>query len=321
VSPATEPHLLDGVTAPIVTPLDRHGRPDGDAVRPLLTDLAAAGVDALLILGTNGEGPAFDPAAGAAFAGAAARAWRSLTEGRGRVLVAAFGSSTGDALARADLIRSAATPDALVVPPPHYFRYTPDELVDHYRAMARTGEPVIVYNAPRYTGNPLTAEVLTEIAALPGVAGLKDSGNDEELLRAAVRIGERVPGFGVSQGDERALASGLRQGAVGITPGLANLAPGPCVELAAAVASGDDATARQRQAELDDLARMHRIRPGVAAMKAALAILGRCSKAPAPPMRAYDAEETARLTEHLRRTPARLIGPVPAETSRHAGWA
>lgn len=315
MSPGTDSiagaHPLAGVTAPIVTPLDADGRPDAAGAHALLADLAAAGVDGLLILGTNGEGPAFDAESSAEFAAAVATRWRALTDGAGRVFVAVFGSGTAETLTRITALTRQVTPDALVVPPPHYFRYTDAELTAYFREIAgQAGVPVALYNAPRYTGNLLTGPLLADLARLPNVVGLKDSSGDAEIVAAALEIAERLPGFGVSQGDEKRLAWALERGAVGITPGLANIAPAPCVELAAAVARGDAATAQARQADLNVLAGMHAIRPGVACMKAALALVGRSAPAPAAPMAGYDQDEFARLRAFLADAPTRLVAPL-----------
>jgi 4-hydroxy-tetrahydrodipicolinate synthase len=307
------PHLLTGVTAPIVTPLDEFGRPDASAAEVMLGDLAAAGISGLLVLGTNGEGPAFDPDVSASFAAAIASRWRELTAGQGRVFVAVFGSSTRETLDRATRITAVVDVDGLVIPPPHYFRYTIAELEDHYRALTDCGAPLVMYNAPRYTGNPIPAKVLRTVAELAGVIGIKDSGSDDELITVALDIAAQLPTFGVSQGNERRMAWALHEGAVGITPGLANIAPAPCVDLAAAVRAGDSDSAEDRQAELDALGAMHAIRPGVACMKAALSIVRRCPPLPAAPMRAYNDDEMVRLRDFLRSSPAQLIAPVPSD--------
>jgi 4-hydroxy-tetrahydrodipicolinate synthase len=310
VSPVTDPHPLAGVTVPAVTPLDARGRPDAALVEPLLRDLAAAGVRSLLVLGTNGEGAVFAPADAAAFAADVAACWRDLADGA--VLVAAFGSGTSETRTRIAAILRRTTPDALVIPPPHYFRYTPDEVFGHYAAVHDCGAPVVVYNAPRYTGNPISEETLRRIAGLDGVIGVKDSSNDDAVLLAALQVVAEVDGFAVSQGNERRLAWALRRGAAGITPGLANLAPVPCVELLSAANAGDDQTALRCQAELDRLARMHEVRPGVACMKAALSLLGRCPPEPAPPMRPYSEDERSRLATILSGSGARLLGTLTA---------
>lgn len=302
--------LLDGVTVPLVTPLDSAGRPDADAVDAQLASLADAGITKLLLLGTNGEGPAFGAAESADFAAAVSEKWlRRVSDAV--VSVAIFGSSTRETICRAEamLNRGAAV---LVIPPPHYFRYDVDELADFYRDVASLGAPVVVYNAARYTGNPITEPLLWRVAETPGVIGVKDSGGEDSLLVAAIEVSRVHRSFGVSQGNERRLAWALQQGASGITPGLANIAPYACTELVRAWRDGSPDAAYELQSQLDVLAEIHRIRPGVACMKAALSILGFSAPRPAAPTHAYSGEELHALRARLAGAPVRLIGELPS---------
>lgn len=305
----TEPDgraLLDGVVVPLATAIDAAGHPDPAAARKHLQKLSETGVTHLLLLGTNGEGPAFDDVESAQFSAEVAATWRTMIGVDAVVLVAAYGSSTRETIRRAEALLDSA--DALVVPPPYYFHYQPDELISFYRDVASLGSSIVIYNSPHYTGNPITEPVLRAAAGIPGVVGLKDSGRDDDVLLAATRIAEATPGFAVSQGNERRLAWALERGAIGVTPGLANIAPAACVKMVAATREGDTAKALALQSSLDALAAMHQIRAGVACMKAALAILGLSDSPPTPPTRAYSADESAALRMFLADAPVELLG-------------
>jgi len=266
--------VVGGVTAPIVTPMDEQGRVIPDGCSKLVARLATAGVDALLLAGSTGEGHALDAASLAALTASVSAAWRTATDGRGRVFVNVSAPSTAEALRRADAVVGYA-PDAVVLSPPYYFIHTQAELVAHYEAAGRLGLPVVAYNVPRYTSNPLTREVLGELVAMPWMVGIKDSSGDRELLADTCVLAAASGGrFSVSQGDESALDAGLRLGAQGIVPGVANLAPRRCVELYRAAQAGDWEAAAHAQADLRQVARIHEVRRGVVSMKAALSLLG-----------------------------------------------
>ncbi|WP_205856443.1 dihydrodipicolinate synthase family protein, partial [Phytoactinopolyspora endophytica] len=105
------------------------------------------------------------------------------------------------------------------------------EIVAHYAACAGLGVPVVAYNAPRYS-NPITPSVFDALLDMEHVVGVKDSSGDLELLRDMVTAARtRRPDFGVGQGAEGALVAGLRAGADGIVPGVANIAPDVAVAL------------------------------------------------------------------------------------------
>lgn len=294
-------HLLASVTAPLVTAFDERGRPDPEGVDPLLAHVAAGGVRTVMLFGSNGEGAAVDAAEITPYAGRVRDSWRGRAGAESRVLVAVSGPATRQTLVRAEAALAAGA-DALVVNAPYYFRHDDAELLAHFTRVDALGAPWVAYNIPRYTGNPLGPELMARLAELPHCAGVKDSGGDPAVLAAFVALGAGREGFAVSQGAESALVAGLRAGAAGITPGLANLAPAACTGLAAAVASGDQATADRLQAYLNALGAIHTVRPGVPAMKAALAVRGLLAPgfaAPAAPFRPYSPAETSRLTALL----------------------
>lgn len=138
--------LLAGVMVPLVTPMDRPGRPSAPAADALLGALAAAGARGLMLFGSNGEGPLLPTAQLGYFAAEVAARWRELT-GDGTVLVNVTAPGTAEALARAETVLP-AEPDALVLSPPIYYHHRHDEIVAHYAATAGLGVPVVAYNAP-----------------------------------------------------------------------------------------------------------------------------------------------------------------------------
>lgn len=298
IPPALASHVLDGVTIPLVTPMSDSGRPNADN-EALLTSMDRAGVDTIMLLGSNGEGAIIPSRDAAAFAEHTASLWRSIRGKTARVFVTVFGAGTSIGLENAEALMI-ARPDAMVVAPPLYFVHTEDELADHFESFSRFGVPIIVYNIPRYTGNPITPALLERLAAMDHIAGIKDSGGADEFLLKALDVQRRVPRFGVSQGNEKRLGWALLEGARGITPGVGNLAPKLSVDLATAARRKDDAEVEKIQEKLTALTAIHTIRPGVAAMKAALSLVGLIKPTPAKPFRAYTPAEMDRLRIVLR---------------------
>lgn len=260
--------LLDGVTVPLVTPMSAPGVPT--EADELLQSLADGGARTLMLFGTNGEGPLLPPSALGAFASWAAPRWRELTGGP--VLCTVTAAGTAEMLERAAAV-APARPDALVLSPPTYFRHRPDEIVAHYAALSDV--PVVIYNVPSYA-HPLTEDLLDELLAMPHVVGIKDSSGDPKVLSHIVSAARRRPDVGVSQGSETQALEGLRLGADGIVPGLANIAPEVAAGLFAAHEAGRDAEAEAAQEVLDRLFTLHTVRRGVPAVKAILHDRGLC---------------------------------------------
>jgi len=260
--------LLSGVTVPLVTPMSAPGVPT--EADKLLQALADGGARGLMLFGTNGEGPLLPASALGAFASWVAPRWRELTGGP--VLCTVTAAGTAEVLERVAAV-APARPDALVLSPPTYFRHRPDEIVAHFAALS--DHPVVVYNVPKYA-NQLTPELIDELLAMPHVVGVKDSSGDPEMVSHIVSAARRRPGVSVSQGSETQALEGLRRGADGILPGLANIAPRVAADLFAAFSAGRDAEAEAAQQVLDRLFTLHTVRPGVPAIKAILHDRGLC---------------------------------------------
>jgi 4-hydroxy-tetrahydrodipicolinate synthase len=281
--------LLGGVTVPLITPMDETGRPA--PADDLLDALAGAGVEKLMLLGSNGEGPLLPTAAIGAFVNGVIKKWRSLTGG-GVVTVNVTAAGTLEALERAE-IAAAAGADALVMSPPIYFHHRDDEIVAHYAALAGLGLPVIAYNAPRYS-NPLTRELVDALLGLEHLVGIKDSSGDIGFLGELVERARTRPGFAVSQGTETQLAAALELGADGIVPGIANIGPGLSLQLVTAHEAGDRDETDRLQALITELTELHVIRRGTPGVKEILAQLALCPPYVAPPLlRSEPAERDA----------------------------
>jgi 4-hydroxy-tetrahydrodipicolinate synthase len=218
---------------------------------------------------------------------------------------------TAEALQRGRAV-DAAEPDAIVASPASYFHHRDDEVVAHYVALADLGRPVVVYNSPKYS-TPLTIASATEVLGLPHVVGIKDSSSDPALLRELIKIAADTsePGgrtVGVGQGNETQALAALYDGADGIVPGVANLAPAAAQRLIAAFRAGDDETAATAQALLTRLTGIHAVRPGVPTVKAILADRGLTGTALMPPLISCTDAERAALRDLLAPDADQLVG-------------
>ncbi|MCS0499916.1 dihydrodipicolinate synthase family protein [Protaetiibacter mangrovi] len=308
-------HILAGVTVPVMTPLGADGRPDDAATVTLLTSLADTGVDSVLLLGSNGEGALLPPDLTRRFVRMGVELWHELRPA-GSVVVNVSAPGTTETLRRAETALEGA-PDALLVTPPSYFAHRADEIEQHLRAIEQLGHPWAIYNVPKYA-SALTAEVLGAVLDCPHLVGLKDSSGDLTLLRSFVAVIAERPDLALSQGDERNLAEGLRSGAKGIVPGLANIVPSLIVSLRDATAAGRHQEADALQERVTSLTGVHAIRPGVPTVKAILHDRGvlpndRC----APPLRSVDVDELERLRHFLSPFEPWLIRAVDSPLDSH----
>jgi dihydrodipicolinate synthase/N-acetylneuraminate lyase len=293
--------LVSGTVIPLVTALDRQGRPDAGAVEPLLAYLAGGGITSLLLAGTNGEGPLLPGDDVQRYATEVTTRWRALAGETATVMVAATGPGTRETRQRIEALDGVDL-DAVVVLAPFYFKHTERELLAHFQAAAALGRPVVVYNSPAYTGNPVPVSLVRRLLDEPGIVGLKDNSGDAAQLARFCDLARERPGFGVAQGVERQLDIALRLGASGTVPGVGMLAPALCGDLFRAGSDGDHATATALQHDVDRLAALFAIRPGasgVVVMKTALHLLGLCPPDAAEPFQPCTDAELAALRTAL----------------------
>lgn len=302
-------HLLAGTTVPLVTVMSAPGVPDAERTIPLLGAMASAGIDNLMLLGSNGEGALLDPSATHDYLVRVVSEWRAVRHG-GRVLINVSAAGTGDVIRRATSALDAA-PDLLIVSPPSYFHHRDDEIVAHIRALEQFGIPYAIYNVPKYA-NALTASVFRVLLDdSPTLVGMKDSSGSMDTVREFLELAKTRPGIGLSQGDEMHLTEALAAGAVGIVPGTANLLPGLTVDLYAAVVAGDDDAAERAQVITREIAALHAIRPGVPSVKAVLSNRGYIDDFVAPPLARCSNDERQGLAEFLTPFEPDLIARYP----------
>ena len=163
--------------------------------------------------------------------------------------------------------------DYVTIVTPSYFkkRFTDEALVRYYTDVADAIPiPVVVYNAPGFTGMTVSTGVIGKISQHPNVAGMKDTskGNMSGYLEAA---GED---FDVLSGTVSTLFESMALGATGGVVSLANAFPELCCRLYEAIASDKMDDARELHYRLFRLNRSVSGSFGVAGVKYAMELGG-----------------------------------------------
>jgi 4-hydroxy-2-oxoglutarate aldolase len=163
--------------------------------------------------------------------------------------------------------------DYVTIVTPSYFkkRFTDEALVRYYTDVADAIPiPVVVYNAPGFTGMTVSTGLIANISQHPNVAGMKDTskGNMSGYLEAA---GED---FDVLSGTVSTLFESMALGATGGVVSLANAFPEPCCRLYEAFAAGNMDDARKLHFRLFRLNRSVSGSFGVAGVKYAMELGG-----------------------------------------------
>jgi 4-hydroxy-tetrahydrodipicolinate synthase len=250
--------VIRDLYVPVLTPFDEHGAISGTALARHCEWIMGNGARGVMLFGTTGEGPSI----------AVAEKLDAI-----RVLSAALPD-----LPMIAAVTQAALPEALacirgynefplagiLVLPPFFFRDgDPAGITDFLAAAAAASDhPVLAYHIPN-----LAPAVPLDVAAIPGIWGVKDSGGDLGYTKAALAAGNEV-----MVGAENTIPAAMRAGAAGTIAGMANLMPAELAAVCAAARGGDLADAEaQLKPVLELRDQMMAGAPGmawIAAMKA-----------------------------------------------------
>ena len=269
---------LRGALTALVTPFQDDGRIDLGALAELARWQVASGIQGLVPCGTTGEGATLEDSEHQA-------AIETVVEAAGGKVPVVAGCGTNDTRRTVEAARRAHTAgaDALLVVSPYYNKPNRSGMIEHYRAVAdATDLPIVVYNVPGRTGQNLGAELILELAEIPGVVGVKEaSGNLEQI--AAILEG-RADGLSVLSGDDALALPTLALGADGVISVVSNEAPAEMSALIAAALDGDYARARELHYRLLPLMRANFVESNPVPVKTAMSMLGRCGERLRPPL-------------------------------------
>lgn len=285
---------LAGVVPPTVTAFDEDGAVDLDGTAAHAQFVVDGGASAVFPLGTNGE-----------FALLTGDERRQVvdcvTDAVDVPVIAGVGApSTRATVGHAEHAASVGA-DGVVVVTPYYYPVDDQGAVEHYRAVADAVDvPVYVYHIPGRTGNRLSVETVERLAAIDGLAGLKDSSKDVPWLTQAI---DAAPELDFLVGSDSLLYVGLELGCSGVISAVANVFPELVVDLCEAHARGDDSEARRVQSRVFDVRSALKRGPYLAGVKTALSLretdfdVGGLRA----PLRTMDDDERAALEQTLQK--------------------
>jgi len=170
---------IKGIVMPIMTPFNEDGELDEPVGCELADFLIGAGVHALFLLGSFGQGPVMRIDQRKRFAEVI------IKHVRGRVPVVVH-VGTADAYSTTDLglhAKSAGSDAIAVVGPYYYSDHTEYEIMEHFKEVGqRVGMPMMIYNNPPYSGYDITPPVMLRLKEqVPQIFGAKISADSLEV--------------------------------------------------------------------------------------------------------------------------------------------
>lgn len=251
-SNAAKPLEFKGVFPAPPTPTTEDGSVNEEALRALLDDNIANGVNGFWMAGSTGEGPILTEEQRETVA----RVSGEVTQGRALAIMHVGAISTASAAKAAKQAKEHGCA-AICCVPPIFFRTTDRARIDHYKAVADAadGLPFFVYNLPQLTQVETVPALMEKfMAAVPTIVGLKHSAVNFGDIRAFADMGLKC-----FSGNGALPLPALTMGAVGTVDAPLSIAPWHYAELFAAWERGDMARAQELQdgvGAIVDLVRM-----------------------------------------------------------------
>ena len=284
--------MFTGAITALVTPL-RGDKLDEEALRRLVEEQIAAGIDGLVPTGTTGESPTLTNEEHL-------RVIQIVVEtAKKRVpVIAGTGSnSTREAIEMSEAAKRVGA-DGLLLVTPYYNRPGQDHLYRHFKAVIEaTRLPSVLYNVPGRTACDLLPETIARLAELPEVVGVKEAtGSALRASQVLARVGDKVA---VLSGDDATAFPLYALGARGVISVVSNVAPALMAEMWDAAAAGDWKRARALHYRLLPLGEGLFVEANPIPVKAAMAMMGRIAEEIRPPLYPLAAQYREKLRAQL----------------------
>lgn len=280
---------FEGAMTALVTPM--HGDEiDFDAFGALIEEQIAAGIDALVAVGTTGESATLNVREHVSVIEFVVK----TSDKRVPVIAGAGGNSTAEAL---ELTRGSAEvgADGLLHVTPYYNKPTQEGLYRHFAAIAEVTElPIMLYNVPGRTACDMQPETVARLAAIDNIVAIKEATGDP--VRATNIIEQCGDSIAVLSGDDFSAYTLYAVGGRGVVSVVSNVIPGVMAEMWDAAKANKWDRARELHYRIQPLTRLLFVESNPGPVKAALALLGKMK----PDIRLPLCECSDGLKERLR---------------------
>lgn len=283
--------VFTGVATAIVTPLTRAGI-DFDAFGELIDSQIADGVDAIVAVGTTGEGSTLSDAEHK-------KAISYCVERVGGRIPVIAGTGSNDIAYAIEMTEYACRvgADAMLLVTPYYNKATQAGLIASFTAIAdASSKPCILYNVPSRTGCNLMPESVAVLAEHENIVAIKEAcGNISQIARLASLCGDKID---IYSGNDDQIVPILALGGKGVISVLSNILPAETKEICTRFFSGDVKGSAELQLRLLPLIDALFCEVNPIPVKAACAALGYCEnylRLPLTPMEKKNEEKLLTL--------------------------
>lgn len=232
--------IFTGAATAIVTPF-KNGAVDYDMYGTLIDWQIEQGIDAIVTVGTTGEGPTLTHEEHREVI----RYCVEKVAHRVPVIAGTGSNCTEEAIGLTKFAAQVGADAALLVTP-YYNKATQAGLVASFTAVADAADlPCVLYNVPGRTGCNIQPVTVAKLAEHPMIYAVKEaSGNISQVAQIAALAGDKID---IYSGNDDQVVPIMALGGKGVISVLSNVAPAATVEMCRRMLAGDVAGARELQ--------------------------------------------------------------------------
>ncbi|MED4017715.1 dihydrodipicolinate synthase family protein [Sutcliffiella cohnii] len=186
---------MKGIHSILTTPFNEDHSVDYDGLRRNVEFGAKSNVDALIVLGTQGEFYALSETEKKE----CIRVTVEAANGEKPVIAGTSDSATYTTVQLTQYAKDAGA-DAVIVTPPYYCAVNFNGVMEHFKALNEIGIPIVLYNAPARQGYNITPDQLVQLCELENIVAIKQATqNIVEQEKTLSLLSESVSVFGGSE--------------------------------------------------------------------------------------------------------------------------
>ena len=270
--------MYKGVYTALVTPFNKDGSLDKEALKDLVEFQISEGISGLVPVGTTGESPTVSHEENVKVVQIV------VEQAKKRVpVIAGTGSNCTEEAINMTVRARDIGADATLQVAPYYNKPSSEGFYRHFTAVAdAAGLPVIVYNIPGRTGKNIDNDTMLRLAAHPKIPAVKEASGD---LAQVMDLYRRKPAdFDILSGDDNLGLPIIALGGTGIISVASNVIPGQMEKLVKLCREGKMEEARELHYRLLPFFKVLFIETNPIPVKYAVSLLGRCGETYRLPM-------------------------------------
>lgn len=286
--------LFKGCGVALVTPFDKNGNLNQDALDALLTHVIDGGADALFACGTTGEPSTMTVDERETVIKACVK----KAAGRIPVYAGSGANNTREAVELSERF-SALGVDGLLVVTPYYNKCTQEGAFLHYKAVSDAVKvPVIAYNVPTRTSFNLAPQTILKLSTLKNVKAVKEaSGDIDQVLEVARLLDGKMDWY---SGDDSLTVPAMSIGAKGVISVAANVIPDVMHEITSLCFENKYAEASRLGFKINPFVKKLFVEVNPIPCKKALELIGIEAGAPRLPLTELTKEHTELLKADMK---------------------